>query len=101
MIASTPNVNGKLENLNQQVEKELLMTTEFASVDHFRRELSKWVGHYNFARPHQGLGDRQVPADRYFPGASTWYGKNSEVIRQQSLIAETMGSLLAQLKKST
>jgi len=101
MIASTPNVNGKLENLNQQVEKELLMTTEFASVDHFRKELSKWVGHYNFSRPHQGLGDRQVPADRYFPGASTWYGKNSDVIRQQSLIAETMGSLLAQLKKSS
>jgi len=101
MIASTPNVNGKLENLNQQVEKELLMTTEFASVDHFRKELSKWVGHYNFSRPHQGLGDRQVPADRYFPGAGTWYGKNSDVIRQQSLIAETMGSLLAQLKKSS
>lgn len=100
MIAQTPNVNGKLENLNQQVEKELLLTTDFASVDHFTRELAKWVGHYNFSRPHQGLGDRQVPADRYFPGANTWYGKNSEVTRQQSLIAETMATLLGELKRS-
>lgn len=101
MIAETPNVNGKLENLNQQIEKELLMTTEFASIDHFRRELAKWVGHYNFSRPHQGLSNRQVPADRYFPGASTWYGKNSEITRQQSLIAETMSTLLSELKKSS
>ncbi len=100
MIAQTPNVNGKLENLNQQVEKEVLMVNNFASVDHFKQELAKWVGHYNFSRPHQGLGDRQVPADRYFPGANTWFGKNSEITRQQSLIAETMATLLSELKKS-
>jgi transposase InsO family protein len=100
MIAQTPNVNGKLENLNQQVEKEVLLVTNFASVEHFKQELAKWVGHYNFSRPHQGLGDRQVPADRYFPGTNTWFGKNSEITRQQSLIAETMATLLSELKKS-
>jgi len=99
LVAQTPNVNGKLENLNGQVEKELIMVTDFASVDHFRRELSKWVGFYNFARPHQGLGDTKVPADRYFPGAKQWYGETTDITRQQSLIAETMSTLLTELKK--
>lgn len=99
LIASTPNVNGKLESLNQQVEKELILTTNFASVDHFQRELAKWVGFYNFSRVHQGLDKNQVPADRYFPGAKQWYGETTDHIKQQSLIAETMATLLSELKK--
>ena len=99
LIASTPNVNGKLENLNQQVEKELLMTTNFASVDHFKAELAKWVGFYNFSRVHQGLDKNQVPADRFFPGAKQWYGEATDTVKQQSLIAETMATLLSELKK--
>lgn len=99
LVAQTPNINGKLENLNGQVEKELLLTTSFASVDHFKGELAKWVGFYNFSRPHQGLNHNQVPADRYFPGAGRWYGETREVTRQQSLIAETMATLLGELKK--
>jgi putative transposase len=99
LIAQTPNINGKLENLNQQVEKELLIVTDFASVDHFKNELAKWVGFYNFTRVHQGLGELQVPADRYFPGAKKWYGESTDQIKQQSLIAETMATLLNELKK--
>jgi len=99
-ISKRPTVNGKLENLNQQVEKELLNTMSFASLKHFESEISRWIGFYNFQRPHQGLGKLQVPADRYFPGAKQWYGENSETVKQQSLIAETMATLLNQLKKS-
>jgi transposase InsO family protein len=98
-VAKTPNVNGKLENLNQQVEKELLLTVNFASLAHFEKELASWVAFYNFRRPHQGLGDTKVPADRYYPGAHQWYGENSEIVRQQSLIAETMATLLGELKR--
>jgi transposase InsO family protein len=92
MIAKTPNVNGKLENLNMQVEKELILPTSFASTQHFISEITKWVAFYNFARVHQGLPKSQVPADRYFPGAKQWYGDVSENIKQQSLIAETMAT---------
>ena len=101
LVSQKPNINGKLENLNQQVEKELLLTTSFSSLRHFDTELSKWVGFYNFSRPHQGLGHTQVPADRFFPGAGKWYGEVKERIGQQSLIAETMGTLLAELKKGS
>ena len=99
LIASTPNVNGKLENLNAQVEKELLTVQGFASLDHFQKEFSKWIAFYNFTRVHQGLDSNQVPADRYFPGAKQWYGNVTEVTQQQSLIAETMATLLGELKK--
>ena len=100
-ISQTPNVNGKVENLNQQVEKEVLLSTTFSSLKHFDTELAKWVGFYNFSRPHQGLSNVQVPADRYFPGAGKVYGEISQRVSQQSLIAETMGTLLAELKKSS
>lgn len=99
-IAKTPNVNGKLENLNQQVEKELLLTSSFASLEHFAKELATWVGFYNFRRPHQGLGGQQIPADRFFPGAFKFYGEVGEITKQQSLIAETMATLLNELRKS-
>jgi len=101
LISQKPNINGKVENLNQQLEKEILLTTTFSSLRHFDTELSKWVGFYNFSRPHQGLSNVQVPADRYFPGAGKWYGEIKERVSQQSLIAETMGTLLAELKKSS
>lgn len=101
IIASTPNVNGKLENLNQQVEKELILTQSFASLTHFSSEIAQWVGFYNFRRPHQGLGGHHVPADRYFPGVVQWYAETSERTRQQSLIAETMATLLNELRPST
>lgn len=99
LIASTPNVNGKLENLNAQVEKELLTVQSFASIGHFHKELSKWIAFYNFSRIHQGLDSNQVPADRYFPGAKQWYGDVNQTTEQQSLIAETMATLLMELKK--
>lgn len=98
-IAKTPNVNGKIENLNQQFEKEVLLTMSFSSLQHFEKEVASWVGFYNFRRPHQGLGSAHVPADRYFPGAERWYGGTSEITKQQSLIAETMATLLNELRK--
>ena len=98
-IAKTPNVNGKLENLNQQVEKEVLLVNNFSSLDHFGKELSAWVSFYNFRRPHQGIGGAQVPADRFYPGACKWYGESSDLTKQQSLIAETMATLLSELRR--
>lgn len=73
IVAKTPNVNGKLENLHAQFEKEVLIPTQFSSLQHCAEEVAKWVGFYNYLRPHQGLGGTQVPADRYCPGAKHWF----------------------------
>ena len=98
-IAKTANINGKIESVCLQAEKELLNVQTFSSLRHFENELAAWVGFYNFKRPHAGLGDRHVPADRFYPGAEHWFSQESELTRQKSLIAETMATLLHELKK--
>ena len=91
LIAKTPNVNGKSENLHQQLEKEVLIPTRFSSLEHCAEEVSSWVGFFNFMRPHQGLCDGQVPADRYHPGVRRWFeARNSTA----STLEETLIRLL-------
>jgi transposase InsO family protein len=76
-VAIEARVNGKLENLNQQVQKELLDVRRFSSLAEFESALLEWVAHYNFRRCHQGLAKLEVPADRFFPGAMEGYGKSA------------------------
>jgi transposase InsO family protein len=72
-VAVEARVNGKVENLNQQVQKELFDVRRFTSLAEFEDALVEWVEHFNFRRCHQGLGKLQVPADRFFPGAMNGY----------------------------
>jgi transposase InsO family protein len=74
-VAVEARVNGKLENLNQQVQKELLDVRRFSSLAEFEAALLEWVAHFNFRRCHQGLDKLQVPADRFYPDAMDGYGK--------------------------
>jgi transposase InsO family protein len=76
-VARTPNVNGKVENLNQQLEKELLLTKSYASLEEFAGALVEWIEFYNFSRVHQGLGKLETPAERFFPGAREAYSQKS------------------------
>ena len=99
-IAKSANINGKIESVCLQVEKELLNVQTFSSLTQFQQSLAEWVGFYNFKRPHQGIGDAHVQADRFYSGAAHWYGIASETTKQQSLIAETMMTLLSELQKS-
>jgi putative transposase len=98
-IAKSANVNGKIESVCCQVEKELLNVQTFSSLTQFQQALAEWVGFYNFKRPHQGIGEAHVPADRFYPGAAHWYNVASETTKQQSLVAETMMTLLNELQK--
>ena len=66
LIAKTPQTNGKLENLNGNVQKELFNVERFFDLGETRRRLEAWVGFYNFRRTHHALGGLLVPADRYF-----------------------------------
>jgi len=98
-VAVEARVNGKLENLNQQVQKELLDVRRFASLAEFETALVEWVAHFNFRRCHQGLGKLQVPADRFYPGAMAGYAQagvqqrgEGEMLRAlQELILATRG----------
>lgn len=60
-----PQTLGKIEALNQRIQKELLRRETFGSVAEARTAIGKWVEMYNNRRTHQGLGGFLVPADRF------------------------------------
>jgi transposase InsO family protein len=66
IIAKTPQVNGKLEVLNANIQKELFDKESFFDLGEAQRRLSAWIDFYNFRRTHHALGGLLVPADRYF-----------------------------------
>jgi len=66
LIARTPNVNGKLEVLNGNIQKELFNQETFFDLGEAQRRLTAWIQFYNFRRTHHALGGLLVPADRYF-----------------------------------
>ena len=75
LIAETPEVNGKLEVLNANVQKELFNQETFLDLGEAQRRFLAWVASYNFRRTHHALGGLLVPADRYF-------GRADEVLAQ-------------------
>lgn len=66
LIARTPAVNGKLEVLNSNIQKELFNQETFLDLAETQRRLSAWIRFYNFRRTHHALGGLLVPSDRYF-----------------------------------
>jgi hypothetical protein len=67
--AHHPQTVGKCERFWKTMQDELWHRVTLCDLDDARRRLSRYVDHYNFQRPHQGL-DGLVPADRFF-GAET------------------------------
>jgi transposase InsO family protein len=68
MTCNAPRTNGKVENLNQQFDKEMLSAERYSSLEMFQTAVIKWVSFYNFERCHQGLAKLEIPADRFYPG---------------------------------
>jgi transposase InsO family protein len=66
IVAKQPQVNGKLEVLNANVQKELFNQERFFDLGETATRLRAWVSFYNFRRTHHALGGLLVPADRYF-----------------------------------
>jgi transposase InsO family protein len=64
-----PQTLGKIERLWGSLWRELLEGAIFRGLDDARVRIAHFFDHYNFQRPHQGLGGL-VPADRYFEAAA-------------------------------
>ncbi len=71
--ADVPQVNGKSEVFNANLQKELLDRVTFADVGELRRRLGPHFHWYNHHRTHHALGGLPVPADRY-------YGRVEEIL---------------------
>lgn len=65
-LAKDAAVNGKVEALNANFQKECVEQTEFIDLTDAARGIGRWVDHYNHRRTHHGLGGLLVPADRYY-----------------------------------
>lgn len=63
-----PQTLGKIERFWGTLWRECAESAVCRDLDDARQRLSHFVDHYNFHRPHQGLGGA-VPADRYYSSA--------------------------------
>jgi putative transposase len=61
-----PRTLGKIERFWGTLWRECLSAAVFLDLEDARRRVGLFIDHYNFQRPHQGLGGSVVPADRYF-----------------------------------
>lgn len=63
--AHHPQTLGKVEALNRRVKTELIGSEQFLTLKEAESTMTKWVSHYNYERPHQGLGGFLTPAERF------------------------------------
>ena len=64
-----PKTLGKIERFWGTLWRELVEGAIFRGLSEARERIGYFLDHYNFQRPHQGIGGL-VPADRYFEAAS-------------------------------
>ena len=60
-----PQTLGKVEALNKRIQNELFRRQHFAGYGHALTGIEEWIEHYNYKRPHQGIGGFLVPAERF------------------------------------
>lgn len=65
LIATTPELNGKSEVFNANIQKELFNRVMFNDLGDLRRQLGPHFHWYNHHRTHHALGGLLVPADRF------------------------------------
>jgi len=60
-----PQTLGKVEACNRRIKQELIGQQHFANLQATQSAVAGWVEHYNYRRPHQGIGGFLVPAERF------------------------------------
>lgn len=60
-----PQTLGKVEALNRRIQGELFKQQRFSTLGHAVTGVEKWVEHYNYHRPHQGIGGVLTPGERF------------------------------------
>ncbi|MEK7996507.1 MAG: integrase core domain-containing protein [Planctomycetota bacterium] len=105
--AGSPRSNGKIENVNKQIEKEVLDVETYASLEEADTAIREWICFYNFERTHMALPKGQVPADRFFPGwnesarpSGAATSGDSRTKAEQAAWTEVLKLALTQIKRA-
>jgi transposase InsO family protein len=88
--AHHPETVGKCERLWESVKREFVERVELEDLADARERIGHYFAHYNFFRPHQGIGGL-VPADRYF-GAQDALRKTHEARLVKDELGEALSS---------
>jgi len=95
--AHHPQTLGKVEALNKRVKNELFRQKRFSTLEQASSALEQWVEHYNFKRPHQGIGGLLVPAERFHGQADKvldQIAKNCDVTSQVQGVERSIANLV-------
>lgn len=60
-----PQTAGKIEAFHRNIQRELIDREFFISMEQAVEQISRYIEHYNYGRPHQAI-DGYTPSDRYF-----------------------------------
>lgn len=82
--AHHPQTNGKLERFWHTLRSEFLEKAKFNTFEELNERLAMFIKHYNFQRPHQGIGG-MTPADRFFEVESEVKKQLEQQIRENAL----------------
>lgn len=95
--AHHPQTLGKVEALNKRIKNELFRQERFSTLEQASSALEQWVDHYNFKRPHQGIGGLLVPAERFHGQADKvldQIAKNCDVTSQIHEVERSIANLV-------
>jgi putative transposase len=95
--AHHPQTLGKVEALNKRIKNELFRQKHFSTLEQASSALEQWVDHYNFKRPHQGIGGLLVPAERFHGQADKvldQIAKNCDVTSQVHGVERSIANLV-------
>ena len=60
-----PQTLGKIEACNRRIKQELIDQQRFSTLHEIQGAVESWVEHFNYQRPHQGIGGFLVPSERF------------------------------------
>jgi transposase InsO family protein len=94
--AHHPKTLGKVEACNKRLKNELIARQYFPTIHDAVSAIEEWARHYNYERPHQGIGGLLTPAERFHGQAE----QALDAIRQHIDITSKTGYNLAEGDRS-
>jgi len=91
-----PQTCGKIESFWRNLWQECLSHVPLSSFEEAQAKIGEYIEHYNYKRPHQGIGN-MMPADRYYQVAK----QVEKLVDENTAKVEAAGPPLGEYKAPT